>query len=189
MAEEIIPIMPPFAELPEAVQALGKESYRKFAWAYVFNGANGAAAARVAGYSDHLEAAKVRAHWLLQRDDIGAAIEGLSRRYLFSLAPKAVLKLNDLLDDKDHPKHDKAIAMVLDRTAPVKTQVDVNLNGSVTVNHTDAAIEDLRRLTALGVPEAELERVFGYSGLGRYRRMLAAADAKLIEHRPGGEDA
>jgi hypothetical protein len=190
MADDLTPLMPPLADLPQELRDLKDERWRRFVWGYVFNGANGAAAARAAGYSDHLEAAKVRAHALLQRDDIQAAIKALMTRHLFSLGPKAALRLDELLDNPKHPQHAKAIDMALDRAGHgQKSTLDVNLNGSVTVNHTDAAIEDLRQLTALGVPEAELERVFGYSGLGRYRRMLAAADAKLIEHRPGGEDA
>lgn len=178
------PLMPALADLPDAVRDLRDDRWRRFVWGYVFNGANGAAAARAAGFSDAADGAKVRAHALLQRDDIQGAIEALSRRYLFSLAPKAILKLDQLLDDPRHPKHDKAIGMVLERTAPAKSQVDVNVTGSVQVNHTDAALEDLRRLVALNVPREKLVEVFGHSGLERYEKMLVHAANRIIDGPP-----
>lgn len=174
--------MPPLSDLPGAFAYIRSEQQRKFSWAYVFNGGNGAAAARFAGYGDQSEAAKVRAHGLLQRDDVQAAIQALTTRYLFSLAPKAILRLEELLDNPKHPKHDKAIDMALSRSGHgEKTTVDVNVNGAVTVNHTDQAVADLRTLIDLGASEEKLIEAFGYSGLSRYRKMLAAQDAKLIE--------
>lgn len=184
MAE--IPIMPPLSDLPAEFADIRDERRRKFAWAYVFNGAQGAAAARVAGYSDESEGAKVRAHYLLQRDDVQAGIKALTTRYLFSLAPKAVLRLEELLDNPAHPKHDKAIDMALSRSGHgERSTLDVNLKAEIT-NHTDAAVNDLRMLLALGASEEKLIEAFGYSGLERYRKMLAEADArapKVIEGR------
>jgi terminase small subunit-like protein len=141
MADDLnTPLMPPLEGLPEALRDLRDERRQKFAWNYVFNGANGAAAARAAGYSDESEAAKVRAHALLQRDDVQEAVQALTGRYIFSLAPKAVLRLNDLLDNPKHPKHERAIDMVLSRSGHgEKTTVDVNVRGSIQVNHTDHA--------------------------------------------------
>jgi|SRR5665213_906129 len=182
-----IPLPPALDDLPEAMQSIRDERRRAFAWNYVFNGANGTAAAKAAGYSDASEACKVRAHHLLQRDDVQAGIKALTTRYLFSLAPKAVLRLEELLDNPKHPKHDKAIEMTLSRSGHgEKSSVDVNVSGSVTLNHTDSAIEDLRRLMALGTPRDRLIEAFGFSGLGRYERMLAdkvSRETKTIEHR------
>jgi hypothetical protein len=36
----------------------------------------------------------------------------------------------------------------------------------------------------LGFSEAQLESMFGHSGLGRYRKMLAESGPKVIEHKP-----
>ena len=178
---DVIPIMPAVGDLPEAFQVLRDQRRQAFVWAYVFNGAQGKAAAIAAGYSDVADGAKVRACELLQREDVGEAIKALTGRYLFSLAPKAVLRLNELLDNPRHPKHVRAIELTLDRTGHVaKTAVDVTVGGTVTVNHTDAALADLERLQAMGVPRAELERIFGFSGLERYERMLAKRP-KVIE--------
>jgi hypothetical protein len=173
----IVPDIPLPDVLPEALRDLRDERWRKFVWNYVFNGANGAEAARAAGYSDVKEAAKVRAHILLQREDIDAAIQALTTKYLFSLAPKAAMALERLLDNPKHPKHDRAIDMVLNRSGHGETsKVDVSLSGNVAVSHSDAAVSDLRRLKALGLPRDRLLEVFGFSGLDRYERMLALTD-------------
>lgn len=182
---EVVPLMPDIDDLPEAVRKLRDERRRKFVWAYVFGGANGAAAARVAGYSDAGEACKVRANGLLQRNDIQDAIKALTGKYLFSLAPKAVLRLGEILDNPKHAKHVKAIEMVLDRTGnEARTGVDVHVSGDLTVNHTDKALEDLRILRDAGVPREKLIEAFGFSGLSRYEQMLIEEDrraGRLIE--------
>jgi hypothetical protein len=57
----------------------------------------------------------------------------------------------------------------------------LNVTGEVTVSHTDAALEDLRRCMALGFTDEQLVGVFGFSGLERYRALLKSAP-KVIEH-------
>jgi phage terminase small subunit len=185
---ELIPAIPSIEMLPEAVQSLRTDRERLFCWSYVWNGGNGAAAARAAGYSDVKEGAKVRAHGLVSRQDILDAIGELGRRYLYSLQPKALVKLGALLDSDNERVALKAVDMTLSRTGlSERTAVDLNVNGEVrVVDHTRAAVDDLRRMKALGVPRAELERVFGFSGLSRYEKMLAADEAKLIEGTVAG---
>lgn len=181
MSADLIPLMPPETDLPPAVRELRDDRQRRFVWSYMLNGANGAAAARAAGYSDTAEGCKVRAHVLLHRDGIQRALRELCTKYLFSLAPKALIRLGELLDKPDHDKHVKAIEMVLSRAGfAERTAIDVNVSGHVTVNHTDAALEDLRRLKALGVPRERLIETFGFSGLERYERMLTD-QAKVID--------
>jgi hypothetical protein len=183
---EDVPLMPPLAELPESVSRLREDRARKFVWFYMMGGANGAEAARAAGFSDHLDAAKVRAHHLLHRSDVQAALRDLGQRYLYNLMPKALVKLDELLDSKNAADRGKAIDRVLNRVPGFseRTGLDVNVQAEVTVNHTTAAVEDLRRLVALGVPREKLIETFGFSGLARYERMLAELDArapKVIE--------
>ena len=183
---DVIPLIPPVQDLPEAVQALRNDRERAFCWHYMLNGADGAKAARAVGYSDVKEGAKVRAHALVHRADIQAALRELSQRYLFSLAPKALFKLSQHLDSDNEKVSLKATDMVLARTGfSERTSLDVNVSGEVKhIDHTQAAVADLRRLKGLGVPRAELEKVFGFSGLSRYERLLAAEDAKLIDVTP-----
>jgi phage terminase small subunit len=181
----IVPIIPPFNELPPAVQALKGERERTFCCAFIANGGNGAAAARAAGYSDASEGAKVTAFRLLQRDDIQRGLRELCNRYLFVMAPKALKRLNDLLDKPQHRHHAKAIDMVLNRTGfGERTQIDIRAHHlHEVVDHTQAAVDDLRKLKLLGVPHEKLIETFGYSGLARYEKLLAAEDAKLVEAR------
>lgn len=182
---DVIPLLPPLTDLPEEVQALRTERERLFVWSYMLNGANGSRAAKAAGYSDASEGCKVRAHGLLQREDIQTALRALSTRYLFSLAPKALFKLSELLDSESEPVLLKAVGMTLARTGfSERTALDVNVSGRVEVDHTSAAVADLRRLKQLGVPRERLVETFGFSGLSRYEKLLAASDAKLIEHDP-----
>lgn len=167
------------------------ERERKFVWAFLLNSLtdgreNGAQAARDAGYSDASDGCKVRAHALRHREEVVDAMLEVAGRELRGLAIPAVAALGRLLAKPDHGDHRKAIEMVLERVAPARTQIDVNHTGAVTVNHTDAAIEDLRRLKALGVPREELLKTFGFSGLDRYEKMLLEVDrkaGKVIEHR------
>jgi hypothetical protein len=182
---DVVPLIPPVSDLPEAVQALRSDRERVFVWTYMFNGGNGTRAAKAAGYSDASEGCKVRAHGLLQRANVQSALRELCGKYLFSLAPIALVKLRDHLHSENEKISQKAVDMTLSRTGfSERTAMDVNVTGSVQVNHTTAAVEDLRRLMQLGVPREKLVETFGFSGLSRYEKMLEAADkAKLIEHQ------
>lgn len=182
MAENL-PAIPPIEQLPEAMQSLRTDRERRFCWQYMWNGGNGSKAARDAGYSDKSEGAKVRAHELLTRQDILDAIGELGRRYLYSLQPKALVRLGKLLESENERVAVKAVDMTLSRTGlSERTAIDLNVTGTVkTVDHTQAAVEDLRRLKAMGVPRDELVRVFGFSGLSRYEKLLASEEAKVIE--------
>ncbi len=188
MAEKsIVPVLPPLSELPEAMQTLRNDRERVFVWAYMFNGGNGAAAARSAGYSDTKEGAKVRAHHLLLRTDVQAAQREMCAKYFFALAPKAIFRLGQLLDDRKHKQHAKAIEMTLSRTGFGERSTIAVEHTHVVVDHDKAAVADLRRLKSLGVPRLELERMFGFSGLPRYEKMLeledrsADAEARIID--------
>lgn len=162
------------------------ERERKFVWAYLLSGGkgHGAEAARMAGYSDAGEGAKVRACLLLQRDRVLEAMHEVAWKSGRGLGLLAWIKLRRLVEKEDHPDHVKGLAMALARTFPEKTISEVNIHGEVSVNHTDAALEQLRILKGLGVPREKLLEAFGHSGLGRYEKMLAELDVrspKLIE--------
>jgi hypothetical protein len=182
-------------ELGPRMSAL-PERERKFVWFYLTNEGkpNGAQAARDAGYSDKSEGAKVLAHALLHRERVILALEEVGRKAFRGLLGPAVKAAAKLIEADKHPDHSKAVFTTLARLGlGEKSTVDVNVGGELTVNHTDSALNDLRTLLALAVPEEKLIEIFGFSGLSRYRKMLAETDAKapkLIEHRtdeaPGG---
>ena len=162
------------------------ERERLFVWHYLTDAdGNGAEAARRAGYSDAAEGAKVTAHKLLHRDRVISALEEMGRRNFRALLPLAIRANRKLLESEKHPDHARMVQSTLSRLGfGERTGVDVNVNGEVTVNHTDQALNDLRVLIGLGVPREKLIETFGFSGLSRYEKMLAERDArapKLIE--------
>lgn len=163
------------------------EMERKFVWFYLTNDGvpNGAQAARDAGYKDSSEAAKVRAHDLLHRERVLLALEEVGRKAFRGLLGPAIKATAALIMDTKHPDHAKAVSSTLARLGLTeRTGVDVNVNGELTVNHTDNALNDLRALVDLGVPREKLVEMFGFSGLSRYEKMLAETDRqapKLIE--------
>jgi len=178
-----------WSEFGPKVQSL-RDRERKFVWAYLINsmtqvGANGAQSARDAGYSDSSEGAKVRAHHLLHRMDVQEAIQELAARELRGLALPAIAALASILRKADHPDRQKVALSVLSRLGMgEQSALNLNVSGEIRINHTDAALEDLRRLLELGVPREKLVETFGYSGLERYEKMLSEADrraGKLIE--------
>lgn len=145
-------------------------------------------AAREAGYSDAGGiAAKVRGCELMHRDRVLSALEEVGRKEFRGLLLPAILAMKALLAKADHPDHSKAVQTTLSRLGfGEQSGLSVTVSGEVTLNHTDAAVDDLRKLRALGVPREKLEEIFGHSGLGRYEKMLDEADRKsgrLIEGR------
>jgi hypothetical protein len=162
------------------------ERERKFVWFYLMNdGApNGAQAARDAGFPDSSEACKVRAHELLHRERVILALEEVGRKSFRSLLGPAIKATAALIANPAHGDHAKAVSSTLARLGITeRTGVDVNLSGELTINHTDSALADLRALLELQVPREKLVEIFGFSGLDRYEKMLAAQAPRVIEHR------
>jgi hypothetical protein len=158
------------------------ERERKFVWAYLVNGGNQSEAARSAGYSDHLDACKVRGHYLIHRQRVIDALQEVYARHLVGMAGPAIAALDALVRNDKHPDHAKAIGMVLNRAGMAeRSAVDVNVNATVTLNATDSALEDLRILKALGTSREKLIETFGESALQRLEAMLPE-QAKVIEH-------
>ncbi len=172
------------AELGPKMRALNPRE-RKFVWHYLLNGGNGSLAAKDAGYSDKSEGAKVLACKALQRDRVIEAVDEVGRKQFRGLLIPALTAARLILEDRRHPDHAKVTLSVLSRLGLAeRSGVDVNVTGEVTLNHTDAALEQLRALRDLGVPQEKLVEIFGYSGLTRYEKMLEESDRKrprLIE--------
>ncbi len=168
------------AELGPKMQACS-ERERKFVWAFLQNGGKDASsAARQAGYPDTGSGGiRVRAHALMHRERVLAALDEVGRKAFRGLLIPAVVAAEALLDEPKHADHVKAVFGVLSRNGlGEKSGLDVNISGEVTLNHTDSAVEDLRRLKELGMPRERLLVIFGLTGLDRYERMLATVTAR-----------
>jgi hypothetical protein len=192
-AETVEALVGPLAgiELGPAAQSCS-ERERRFAFLMAIHATDGnaAAAARLAGYSDpgpHSGSIKVKASQLMHHERVIAAVAEFTRNAFRGLEPVCVAKVRRIVENEKHPDHAKVCLSLLSRYGySERTQTDVTVSGSVTVNHTDAAVDDLRRLKLLGVPKEKLLEIFGFSGLDRYEAMLAEKDArapKVIEHR------
>jgi hypothetical protein len=142
-------------------------------------------AARLAGYA---EPAGQSAYQIGHKQRVVEAVEEVARTQFRNLMPRVIRAAEKVVEDPKHKGHVPLLISLLSKLGyGERTAVDVNVTGEVQVSHTDAAIEDLRRLKALGVPRERLLEVFGFSGLGRYEAMLAERDArapKVIEHKP-----
>lgn len=147
-------------------------------------------AARLAGYSDpgkDSSTIRVRAHALMHRDRVKEAMLEVGRKEFIGLLFPSIAAAAKLIGNDKHPDHAGTVKSTLSALGlGEKSTLDINLTGQVQLNHTDQAVADLRMMLALGTPEGKLIEIFGHSGLDRYRKMLAAADAKLIEGRADG---
>jgi hypothetical protein len=152
--------LPPLDEMGPRMQALAGDAQRRFVLA-LLQAHTPTAAARLAGYSDHKEAAKVRAHHLMQNADVLAALHEVSWKKLNGIAVRAIEALDRVVADPDNPKHLVAVQMVLDRTG-----FAAQTEHKVTVEH---KVDDLQ-LKALaarfahdtGVP---MQKLLGYNNV------------------------
>jgi hypothetical protein len=164
------------------------ERERAFVCAYLANAGNAKQAAITAGYSDLGDAAKVRGHHLLHRPKILDALDEVGKKTFRGLLAPCLAAAKAIIERPDHPDHSKMVIALLSRLGyHERATVDVNISGSVELNPTDRAVEDLKIMLDLGVPEDKLLETFGYSGLGRYKKMVAekyGKGLKLIETKP-----
>ena len=107
--------LPPLDQMGPRMQALAGDAQRRFVYA-LLQSHTPTAAARLAGYSDHKEAAKVRAHHLMQNADVLAALFEVSWKKLNGISIKAIAALDRFIDDTENPRWLDAAKMVLDRT-------------------------------------------------------------------------
>lgn len=167
-------LLPDDREYGPAMQALN-ERQRAFVMAMIeVPGCSHAAAARRAGYSDHLDAAKVRGHYCAHHPAVQAAIREEAGKGLnaASLTAASVL-LAMLTDDKVEPKDRiRAAGMLLDRSGFGAAQT-INVN-KTTSDRTGKAI--MERITALA----------GKHGLDPMK-LLEPDEPKVIEHVSHGK--
>jgi hypothetical protein len=156
-------------EIPEEaigpkMRALRDDRQRRFAWLMATGVQSASGAARLAGYADNgslqnngRSGIRVTACHLMQNAAVLDAIEECTRATLRGLAPVAVNKAREILEDRGHPYHGRMIETVLDRTGFfAKSEHTMRVEHSV-----DEArlVELARRLAAEnGIP---IERLLG----------------------------
>jgi hypothetical protein len=118
----------------------------------------------------------------LHRDErIQAALVEEGRKIVRGCAPDAAKAVLELVRDKDHKDHARALAMVLDRVDPMVMRTDMNVVHKI-IDPDIEGLEELRALRALHTPHAKMLEVFGVNGLDRLLALERRSDAaKVIE--------
>lgn len=153
------------------MRALANDMQRRFVWALLHLSAPREAAI-AAGYSDVSDGARVRASELMQNPAVQEALYEVGWNKLNSMAIKSIHALEAIIDDPKHPKHHRAIEMVLNRTGFAAVT-----EHKVTVNHgqSNERMEKLAKKLAaeLGIDAARL--------IGVNRVEPEAIDAEFTE--------
>jgi len=132
--------------LGPAMLGLSNPKHRHFAYLMGLAEVSGAEAARQAGYSDHMDAARVQASRMMQKPEIIEAVREVAGKVLGGLVPLAIRAAKRILEDPKHPAHARMAESILDRTGfSAKTE------HKVTVEHTAdlAQLEEYARRLAL----------------------------------------
>jgi phage terminase small subunit len=169
------PPLPDGVEWGPAMRALRSDKHRAFVLA-LYTAPSHAAAARVSGFGTDRTSPigwTVIAAQLCHNEKILAAIAEEDKRRVRVLGPRAIRAAEKLVEDPTHRDHARGISMMLDRTVPVETRHEVVVRH---IDHDAEAIEQLKLMKRLGVVHEKLVEWFGYSGLGRYERMLEEQD-------------
>jgi phage terminase small subunit len=179
---------PDWGTLSPAMRALPNDRWRDFVWAYLSEPPTyGAAsrAARRAGYGKRSKKShnlNVLAHRMMHDPRMIAAIAEQSKLVVRAGAPEAVNALYNMIRDPSHKGHERAVAMVLDRTDPVVSHQITQVTHQI-IDSDVEALEELRALRQLGVSRDMLVATFGFNGLARIEKqeVEAAGKAKVID--------
>lgn len=134
-------------ELGPAMLSLS-DRQRKFVVAYYDNGANGAEACRMAGYSQAEGIPKAQAWRLMQMPKIQAALKELGDAKFYEMAPKAINRMNALTDMPNHKDHFGAVKYVLGQAGFRETR-EVNVNTTISADDDMKAILRISHATGL----------------------------------------
>lgn len=162
-----------------AMLALPSDRWRKFVLAVLDQGSkpNYARAARVAGFSDASEAAKVTAHRLIHdARTISALHEEANKRFRL-LGFLGIKGLAKIAEDRTHPDHFKANKELADRF------------GFAAVIQHEVKHEEKRATPAQKL--AEIKELCEFLGIpfdpARFLGVNTPVEMKTIEHEPPGE--
>lgn len=124
------------------------DKQRAFVMAMVeFPGVSNAEAARMAGYSDKAEGAKVVACRLMQDKKVVEALHEQAGKRLWAISLKAAARVDQLIDSEDDTVALKASLSILDRVGHAPQQ-NINVHQHVTDNSGKAIMERIHALAA-----------------------------------------
>jgi hypothetical protein len=169
-------------EIPEAalgpkMSALADDRRRLFCWLMASGIETPVAAARGAGFADN-GAIRVTSHRLMHDPRVLDAIQEATGVALQGLAPMAVRRAKEILDDPKHPAHARIIETVLDRTGHfARTEHTMRVEHSVDVRELEELAQRLAAET--GVSAAKL--------LGTNEGRVIEGEALEAEPHDGGD--
>ena len=143
-----------------------------------------AAAARAANYGNRDGTSTAQsiasiANRLVNNDKIISAIAETTKKTIRADAPAAVMAVREIVSDVSHKDRLRAALSILERIDPVETKHTLTVQHKV--DHDKEAIDALREYKRLGATKDFLENAFGFSGLGRYEKLLAIEDGNVVE--------
>lgn len=134
-----------------------------------------AEAARLAGYSDASEGAKVTAHRLMHDQRIIDALHEQAGKRLWAISMKAAHRVDQMLDSKDDKVVLKAAVAVLDRTG-FGAQQNINIHQTVRDESSKGILQRIEALAdRLGVPVA------GLLGAGKAARPVVEGEFSEVD--------
>jgi hypothetical protein len=140
------------------------------------------AAARAAGLGKNSTPANLaKLAWKIAHDErMIDAVAVESRKYLRGAHPEAVAALVNMVRDKKHRDHARAVMAIVDRTDPVIGRQQIEVTHKI-VDPDQQALEELRALRQLGTPREKLLSLFGHNGLDRIEALEAADTSRRAE--------
>ena len=123
-------------------------------------------AARAAGFGTKTSSAAsiaTMAYRIAHDPRTQAAIREKGQKRIATMAPKAINRLEALLDTPGSKDHARAIGMVLDRTHVIESKQTITVEHRI--DPTTQAIEQIVAAYKLSVPRISLEAAYGRDGL------------------------
>jgi hypothetical protein len=168
-----------WGELGPAMRALPNEGWRRMAYHYATNpGGYGSltAALRAAGLAARsTKANQGRRAWQIGHDDkFIAAVAEIAKKIIRTGGPEAANALMDMIRDKEHSFHGRAVLALLDRVDPVESRSHHTVDVVHKIDPDQEALEEIRALRQLGTPRPKLLEIYGPNGLDRIEALEAA---------------
>jgi phage terminase small subunit len=138
--------------------------------------------ARAAGYSDHLDRAKVAGHTLRHNPKIEAAAREYARHLMHRDGPIiAVAGLMEIARDRTHPKQLQALDSLADRVG-LSRRTEHHVNVQHSDESAEAKVERIKTMAALlGIDPA---RLLGVNSVSRETPMREVKQIEAVVEKP-----